>query len=42
MTGPGETPRGLPEQAGTALGVVVVAIVYAGILWMMARAAGLA
>lgn len=35
------TANGVPERIGTAIGFVVIVMVYAGIAWMMARASGI-
>jgi len=33
-------PDGLPERIGAAFGLIVITIVFSGIAWMAARAAG--
>ena len=33
-------PNGLPEKIGTAFGFAVIVVVFSGIAWMAARAAG--
>jgi hypothetical protein len=33
-------PDGFPEKIGTAFGFIVIAVVFSGIAWMAARAAG--
>ena len=34
--------EGAPEKIGAALGFIVLAVVFCGIVWMMARASGVA
>jgi hypothetical protein len=33
-------PNGLPEKIGAAFGFTVIVVVFSGIAWMAARAAG--
>jgi hypothetical protein len=33
-------PNGLPEKIGVAFGFIVIVVVFSGIAWMAARAAG--
>jgi hypothetical protein len=33
-------PNGMPEKVGAAIGFTVIVVVYSGIAWMAARAAG--
>jgi hypothetical protein len=33
-------PDGLPERIGAAFGLMVIVVVFSGIAWMAARAAG--